>query len=193
MISKKKQGKFKTLKDLIPEDVEPGSAKDGGMAEMPTIKYDAEFNDKIKKYNSSIRTLDSRFSSLDPISKVMVRVFLKELVIENGVYIPNTTFVRLPTHQGAGYVGEIQNPFPYSNKAIVVAAPESTPYKVGDIVVLSDNPIKAVPTGSGKEATITIPASFMHPDIEVELTPDLDNPNYGYLLIDRYAIEFIMK
>lgn len=193
MINKRKQGKFKTLKDLIPEDVQPGSSNDGGMPQMPTIKYDAEFNSKIKLYNTLIEDLDPRFTSLTPVSKVLVRVFLKELTVENGVYIPNTTFVKLPTHQGSGYVGEVQNPFPYSKKAIVVAAPESTDFKAGQIVILSANPITAVSTGSGKEATITIPASFTHPDIDIELTPDVNNPNYGYLLVDRYAIEFILN
>lgn len=146
----------------------------------------------IAKYNEEIVNLDTTYSSIVPMSKVLVRVFLLEPhVTENGLLEPHKQIIPIPSQNGVGSMMEIESPFPYANKAVVVAIPQLPMYAVqpGDIVQLESNPVKPLVTGHGANATVHIPASYMHPSAKtLEIPRDPTNKHYGYLLIPFHEI-----
>jgi len=183
-----------TLKDLMTPTID-GVASGNESSRVPdlsVIKFNEDMDASIKQYNKNILELDPEYTKLKPMQKVLVRVFLKELrKTEDGLYLPNTEFVRLKTHAGVGYVGEVESPFPYSQKAVVVSVPDSvTTIKSGDIVYLSNKPIQAVPDGSGNEARITIPNAFIHPELGDDLSTNPNDRLYGYLQVNYFEIDF---
>lgn len=148
--------------------------------------YDQKELELIRTYNANLTTLDPLYASTQPLAMVLVRVFLSEPSIsENGLLIPHRQLVQIPTQNGQAILQEIESPFPYSNKAIVVATPPlSSVLKPGDIVQLHSNPIKAQSQGAGKNASIHIPSAYVRPEKGDTLIPtDVTNQHYGYLLI----------
>lgn len=147
---------------------------------------------QIAAYNKAIMTLDEDYKSIVPMSKVLVRVFLLEPhVTENGLLEPHKQVIPIPTQSGVGSLMEIESPFPYANKAVVVAIPQLPMYAVqpGDIVQLESNPVKPLVSGRGANATIHIPASYMHPSApSLNIPQDPNNKHYGYLLIPFHEI-----
>lgn len=161
--------------------------------------FDEKWNNDLKAYNENIHQLDEDYASLKPLSNVLIRVMVNPMEEdENGLLKPNTVPVKVETNNGVGISGFVQNPFPFSQKAIVVAKPESvTQFNVGDIVILTNAPVIGV-KGRGDEAVLKIPNKFIHPDYAgkyfMEIPPqDPTDKNYGYLLVNPYDISFIYK
>lgn len=158
--------------------------------------YNDELNNQIIKYNSEIFNLDPEYTSLRPLKKLIVRVFLKEMKRTNGgLLIPNVVMVKKPTQSGIDYVGEVEAP-PYSKKAIVVAVPKHFEeyMKPGTVIILEDEVIEASVLGRSQEATVRIKNAFVHPEKNLSQFPE--NPSsadYGYLAIPYEAISFIIQ
>jgi hypothetical protein len=147
--------------------------------------------ESIIAYNNNITTLDEDYARVQPMSKILVRSFLLEPnKSEHGLLEPHKQLISIPTNAGVGSLMEIESPFPYSDKAIIVAVPEGyTSIKPGDIVQLESNPIKPVTQGHGANATIFIPHSYMHPDAKsLEIPRNSSDKHYGYLLIPYHEI-----
>lgn len=169
------------------------------------LEYDQDLEEKeeitqdqlkaIFEYNKNIQNLDTDYSSITPTSKVLVRVFLLEpYTTDNGILEPHTQLLRVPTNSGYGSTVSLESPFPYSNKAVVVAVPPSfSMIKPGNIVQLETNPIKPIVTGSGANASVHVPFAYMHPSApSFEIPRDSRDKHYGYLLIPFHEISTIV-
>jgi hypothetical protein len=191
---KKKPLHKTTIKDLTPLLEKGQSQPTDNSTAISTYEtfYNKNTVQAILDYNTNVINLDPSYTSLKPINKLLVRVFLKEIkVTESGLIIPNTEMVKRPTHSGYGSIDEVESPFPYSQKAVVVAVPPFVKdIEPGDIVYLNTKPIKPEVVGTGQEAMITIPNAFIHPELGSELTTDFNSPLYGYLKINYTDIDF---
>lgn len=172
------------------------SQKERVVSQIKESNYNLDLFESIERYNSNIMNLDSLYSELQPINDVLLRVFL--LVPEktaNGLVVPFKKFVPIPTKAGVGSWAEVESPFPYSTKAIVVSAPiENKYFKAGQIVQLANDQVEAQVVGSGEDAYIRIKNGFMHPDSNLTIAPkDPNNIHYGYLLVPSYEIKTIIK
>lgn len=145
---------------------------------------------QIQEYNANITTINPLYESVTPLTGYIVRVFLFEPKQENGVLLPYKQLVSVPTMNGQAEFAEIESPYPYSNKAIIVSAPvTSTLLKQGDIVQLGSNPVKPQVQGRGHNATVAIPAAYIHPEAKTfQIPTKLTDPHYGYLLIPLHEI-----
>ncbi len=189
-LSMKSFAQNEELEPIFEDDMQPRENEE----DFP-IAWDAKFNDTLKEYNEKITELNPLYSSLVPRHKVLVRIFAKELTITpDGLVLPNTQRVSIPTKAGYGTIGEVENPYPYSRKAVVVAVPEYvkdlTP---GMLVQLGEDQTRGMAIGAGAGAVITIPNCFTHHSF-TENEPPIDpmNPHYGYLLVDSRFIEMIL-
>lgn len=145
--------------------------------------------DAIFEYNNSIKNLDELYLSVRPLQRILVRVMLLEPSrSESGMLIPYKQTLPVPTQSGVGSLMEMESPWPYSNRAVVVATPElSTFLKVGDIVQLDSPPVRI--GGNAQNATIIVPSAYMHPDANTIMLPtNPSNKHYGYLLIPTHDI-----
>jgi hypothetical protein len=157
-----------------------------------------EKNNQIIKYNETIQNLDPVYANLNPLNHIIVRVVLKEMQrTESGLLKPNTIFVKKPTESGFGYIAEMESPFPYTLKAIIVAVPDQfkDKFKSGQFVYLNEEQVEAVALGKGNNAAIRIKNVFTHPEFFVESgTPsEPANQHYGYLKVNPYNIDFIVN
>lgn len=183
-----------SMKNFANEGLEPHFQEDEYSAaeEDFPIVWDEKFNNKLKAYNKTVTELDPLYSTLSPRSKILVRVFTKELVeTKDGVIIPNTQRVPIQTQAGHGTLGEVENPWTYSTKAVVVGVPEFIKdLQPGDLVQLGEEPTRGVPLGAGHGAMIVIPNAYTHYDCK-EMSPPVepDDQHYGYLLVESRFIE----
>lgn len=175
--------------------LEPVFEDDTYTAKEENFDWDMNFSKDLITYNSNITTLDPLYSTLVPRGKVLVRVFTKELTVTSeGLVLPNMQRVPMPTKAGFGTLGEVDNPYVYDTKAIVVAVPEYvkdlTP---GMLIQMGESPTQGVPLGAGEGAMIVIPNAFTHYTYK-ETSPPVDpkDPHYGYLLVDSRFIEMIL-
>lgn len=148
----------------------------------------------IYEYNRNVTTLDEDYANIVPTSKILVRVFLHEPhTTEHGLLEPYRQLIPIQTNAGVGTLMEIESPFPYTNKAIVVSVPAGyTSIKPGNLVQLESNPIKPIATGNGANARIHIPLSYMHPTAPtLEIPQNCKDKHYGYLLIPYHEISTI--
>lgn len=145
---------------------------------------------RIKEYNSNIAIIDPLYANVTPLSAYIVRVFLFEPKQEDGVLIPYKQLVSVPTANGQAEFAEIESPYPYSNKAIIISTPVTSGLlKQGDIVQLGSNPVKPQVQGRSHNATVAIPAAYIHPNAGTfQIPTKLTDPNYGYLLIPIHEI-----
>lgn len=153
-------------------------------------EIDSSANDLLIAYNENIFNLNPEYTELKPIRKVLLRVFtLPAKTDDNGILIANTLYVKKLTDSGFGYAGEIENPFPYSKKAVVIAVPEvlKSSLNVGEIVLLSDDQVNAVTAGSGNNAEVIIKNAFVRPDVYLkrQIPTEPSNAHYGYVLVAR--------
>jgi hypothetical protein len=158
-------------------------------------EIDLAANEALITYNENLFNLNPAYLELKPIRKVLLRVFvLPAKVDDNGIIIPNTLYVKKLTDSGFGYAGEIENIFPYSKKAVVVAVPEvlKSSLNVGEVVFLSDDQVNAVTAGSGNNAEIIIKNAFVRPDVYLkrQIPTEPTNEHYGYVLVDYADIQF---
>lgn len=167
----------------------PDELEDEFVEEAPIVSQE-ELN-AIYEYNSNIVNLDADYANVTPMSKILVRLFLHEPnKTENGLLEPYKQLIPVQTNSGVGSLYHIESPFPYSNKAVIVAVPLGyTSIKPGDIVQLESNPIKPVSNGHGANATVSIPHAYMHTSApSLEIPRDPTNKHYGYLLLPFHEI-----
>jgi hypothetical protein len=195
---KDKQSNKTSINDLLNEhrkqdgnpiskqmDIASNNIKDEMMSQS---ELESVFN-----YNNNIRNLDSTYMNVKPLNKVLVRVFLLEpSKTEGGLLIPQKQVLPVPTNSGVGSLMEIESPYPYSNKAIVVSTPSATSLKVGDIVQLESAPVRIA--GSGHNASVVVPNGYMHPNANTIILPtDPSNMHYGYLLVPSFDIMAVIN
>lgn len=198
-MAKDKRAKKVSLNSLIHENQVEGSPERSEDT-VGIDKFDSEYNDKLIAYNEKVAELDPKYSSLKFRNQILVRVFVRPMVKDdNGVLLPNRAPVYAQTQSGLGVIGEMENPYPYENKAVLVCVPDKPGYedlKQGEIVYLKDNPVRAISVGKGDRAEIRIPNSFIHPDDRSKYmtaaAEDPSDPNYGYVKVDNYEIEIIL-
>lgn len=184
-----------SMNDILNKYQEKDPVTRQAQKEMESIKeivINSEENDKIINYNKRVNQLDELYTSLQPLSDVIVRVFLIEPTItESGLIIPHKEIVPISTNNGVGTWAEAESPFPYSKKAVVIAVPKDHPnLSPGDIVMLSGNPIEAKTHGTSNNAYFRIKNEFFHPDSNFTQTPqDPNDRHYGYLLVSNYDIK----
>jgi hypothetical protein len=154
--------------------------------------YNEDFEAKIQDYNATITNFHEAYKSFVPFRDVLVRVYLKPTTrSESGILLPNIDYLPIKTNNNVGTLIEVPNPYPYTRKAVIVNVPEGTTHvATGDSVLLGRNMVASELVGKGKEATVRIPACFIHPEVSETTTPPLDpeNPNYGYCLIPSFEI-----
>jgi hypothetical protein len=158
-------------------------------------QYTDKFFEDIVNYNNQVTTLDQDHTRLKPVSEVLVRVFLKEPErTKNGLIIPIKKLVPIPSRSGVGSWAEVESPFPYSTKAVVIAAPENTGFTPGQIVQLATNQVEVQVVGNGEEASVRLKNAYLHADSNIDYPPkDPNNKYYGYLLIPSYEIKMILN
>lgn len=143
----------------------------------------------IFQYNANIKNLDELYSSITPFSKILVRVYLLEPSrSEGGLLTPYRQKLPVPTNVGVGSMMELESPYPYDGKAVVVAVPQHNTFlKPGDVIQLEIAPVRL--SGVGQNATIQIPNGYLHPDANTTIVPtNPDNRHYGYLLVPSHEI-----
>jgi hypothetical protein len=143
------------------------------------------------EYNRNVLALDPLYASVHPLNGYIVRVFLNEpTVTDSGLLIPFRQMVAIPTQNGMADYAEIETPIPYANKAVIVSTPPHSQFlKVGDIVQLGNNPVRTQAAGKGKNASVSIPAAYMHPEAKtIEIPTEINNQHYGYLLVSLQDI-----
>jgi len=144
----------------------------------------------ISDYNNNIHNIDELYSSVQPLGAYIVRVFLIEPEQSNGVFVPYKQLVSVPTQNGMAEYAEIESPFPYSNRAIIVATPPTSSFlSKGDVIQLGSNPVKPQVNGRGNNATVSIPSAYIHPDAKTyEIPRKIDSKHYGYLIVPVHEI-----
>lgn len=188
----KKTSKRFSMKDLHAEHKDIDGVKE--VAEKANeneieLIYNESFEEKTKAYNEVVSNLDVRYKSLVPFHKILVRMYMKSVRDENGMIIPD----KVPVRSRQGHViGEIDNPYPYSKKAVVVAKPEHIKnINIGDTLLLRQSPVIGQEL-TGDDAFIAVAGGFIHPD-HVEkyhrFPTDPEDENYGYVLVDYHEIE----
>lgn len=139
---------------------------------------------QFKTYNDNIKNIAEVYSTFEPAtSHLLLRLFTKEIVQEEGLYRPNKTSVTIPTQAGYGAKQLIDDPFNFSRKAYVVAVGEGfSAYKTGDTVYLKDV-VQAVPLASQGSIGITLKDQFVHPDSNLDEMPlDPTSEHFGYVI-----------
>lgn len=158
------------------------------------ITYTDEYFNQIQKYNKELEDLDPDFASFKPTSKVLVRAAVVEpFVDESGLIYANMATVAVNTPNGMTHK-EIEQPYGFANLAVVVAAPEHSPYKQGDKVMLSFKAIQCESFGNTKIGFKIVPANaFLKPTvINSEIPKKVTEKDFGYLLVNAYEIEGIL-
>lgn len=190
-MAKDKPAKLKNMRDLVDEHQE-----NTGLA-APEVNddefiFDEEFNNRLLDYNKEIENLDSRYTDLRPLNKIIVRSYVKNLKDENGLIQPNTAPIVIPTRSGVGALQLLDNPWPYSKRAIIVSIPSwEQELKVGMTIQLNNAPVRAMNRGS--DYGLAMPNGFQHYEYEdIEPPKDPEHEDYGYLLVDRTEIEVIL-
>jgi hypothetical protein len=187
-----------SMKDLLNEH----RKKDGNIKNQQidlasnSIKDELMTQEQLQavfKYNESVTELDTLYTSVRPLNKVLVRVFLLEpSKTENGLLIPHKQVLPVPTNSGVGSLMEMESPYPYSNKAVIVSAPQMVSVKPGNIVQLESAPVRI--SGVGHNASIVVPYGYMHPDANsVIISTDPANRHYGYLLVPSHEIMVVLN
>lgn len=162
-----------------------------------TFEYNDEVIEDLKNYNKNIEDIDDIYKGVKPRFKVLLRCFVSEVrKDDNGLIIPNTIPIPIPTKSGMGDMALVETPWPYSKKAVVIAAPEGSNLEKGDIVMLAKQPITGV-VGRGNNAMLSISDGFIHPDEQGKypagFPTDPNDKNYGFLLKADYDIEIELK
>lgn len=159
------------------------------LREQKLRAVDEKVQEDIVWYNEEgIHLIPEKYRNLLPLGGILVRVFLKELQkTESGLYMPNTIAVEIKTDARMGNYAEVDSPFPYSNRVLIVATSRHYQDTIpeGSVGVLVEAPITAA-MGTGKMAQLAIPDGFLHPEEigKYDGAPeDIRDPNYGFLFI----------
>lgn len=192
----KRSGKTFNMSQLHNEHKQGADVKNEASLEFDgkiDSKYTDEFEDKCVAYNATVTELDPKYTGIVPNGKILVRCFVKLAKrSESGLIEPITRPIGIPTQAGIGEVALIDDPLPYSSKAVIIAAATDLveKYSPSKLVILSDGLIKTTSIGRGMGAGVSIPSAFSHPDLhDSEIKPqDPQDRNYGYLMVNPYDI-----
>ena len=195
---KDKPSKSQSMNDYLEElkASEPvATQREAEISNIESENYDEKMYDSIVEYNSKVETLDPDYTSIQPMSDVLVRVFLQ--VPEKtsyGLIIPIKKQLQVPTKAGVGAWYEVESPFPYTTKAVVVSVPKmlQETLKPGQVVQLGNDQVVARIVGNGENASVEVKNGYLHPDA-THATKDPNDKYYGYLLIPSFEIKTIIK
>lgn len=152
---------------------------------------------KIEHYNKNVFTsVTDDYKKIKPLTDILVRVKVNEpRVSDSGLIASNKIYIPVPTKSGVGSLYVVENPYPYSKVAVVIAKPDSiTSLDVGDVVLLSNTPVSGDVKNNGKDAVVEIPKAFVHPNSKLFRVPtDMTNEHYGYLFIPYYEIQMVLE
>lgn len=190
-----------SVNDLVAETAATSIDEAKSKSYEDNLGDEFEYNDALiedlKLYNENITNIDPLYQNLQPRFKVLLRCFVSEITKdENGLIIPNTIPIPIPTKSGFGNMAVVETPWPYSKKAVVIAAPEGSNLKQGDIVMLTKQPITGV-IGNGNNAMLSVSDGFIHPDeagkYAAGFPTDPNDKNYGFLLKADFDIDLKLK
>jgi len=196
---KDKRAKQMTQRDLLEQYKNEDPMEKQIYSQMSTLEEEVmteEQIEAIKNYNENVfNSATEQYKSLKPMTDVLVRVKVNEpRVTEKGLIASNKLYIPLPTQSGVGNLGVMENPYPYSRVAVVIAKPDTvSQIEVGDVVFLSNSPVEGRLTGKGKDAEVVIPKGFVHPLSKTfRLPTDFTNEHFGYLLVPFYEIQMVL-
>lgn len=156
------------------------------------VKNTLTDQEKRQAYNRNITNLDPNFTKLKPLGSYLIRMFVSEdEITKSGLIIPSSAkhFTRSQTN--SGFVGDkIPNPYRFTSKAVIVSAPEfEQELKPGMVVQV----VQLLPIVD-KDTVVDYQNSYIHPD-DLSNTPttDVEDPGFGYAIINRNAIKVIVE
>lgn len=192
-VRKNKPLSKETMNDFIKKNHMTGNSMvkqtAAEQASIHAFKYTDEYMEQVTNYNSNLNQIDELYASVKPIHQILVRFYLHEPKRVGDLVLPFKQVVDTPTNAGPGKFSEIESDFPYTTKAIVIAAPDNNPLQKGDNVVLSNRAIKLRVIGNAANARIDVDG-FVHPDAKLfEIPTDVTNKHYGYVLVDYHEIK----
>lgn len=198
-MAKDKPASKYSMMDMYENDKRQNSGTSRDIAEFTPeesfITFDEKFEEKVNTYNKNITNLDPEYTSVIPYTKILVRLFLRPMQKdENGFILPQERMLRVPTTAGVGDYAHIPDPYPFANKAIVVATPETSSFTPGDVVLLTHNQTGVV--NKGQDGMVVVPNAFIHPDLSSDLEMPLDpsKRTYGYVWVNSQDINgFLSK
>jgi len=155
--------------------------------------------EKREKYNKNIQNHLPNYKKFIPASSyVLVRVYARKFGSVMGKdlqdYAPK---LYISTASGIGEMAPITNPFPFSEKAVVVSTSNSynpLELKPGDDVYLHTEALQIVSPKKGNKDILMPLHHFIHPDTEqlsnFERPPsDIEDSEFGYLCIPYNLIK----
>lgn len=181
----KRPGK-QTLADFMATENKSTPKKAVEQSDVIAPEYTQEYIQKIQGYNKRVTIIDSKYSSLRMNTSILVRCFAYEPVIsEAGIVEPIKAVVPVKTPNGQYAHHYVENPFPFSQKAVVVATPSNSSFKTGDIVLLKEGALSLGHTGDAKNGfDLFVGNSFQYPtDSPSSTVRDMDHVDYGYVTI----------
>lgn len=156
-----------------------------------------EKNDEaIKNYNKNIGNLDPDYASVMPMARVIVRCYhLEAERTENGVYTAPRIPVKQYTQNGVGVNATFDSPWPFSTKAVLVAAPSYMTsqgvFRIGDILQVHKEVVMAAKPSA--DADFELPFGYTLPDYyDFQPPTSVENKHFGYLAFDpKYIITIL--
>ena len=134
----KKPGK-QTLVDFMATENKSTTKKAVEQSDVIAPEYTQEYINGIQEYNNRVKDINPKYSSLKMNTSILVRCFAYEPSIsEAGIVEPIKAVVPVKTPSGQYVHHYVENPFPFSQKAIVIATPPNSSFKTGDIVLLKE-------------------------------------------------------
>ncbi len=192
---REKNLRHRSLLDEMKNDPLKGQVKKAESTLTPQYYTDALLQE-IVDYNKNLSNLDPKYTQPTMLGQILVRCFLYEPnVSEAGLVEPYYAYVDVPTPTGHKHHSE-ENMFPYSLKAVVVNAPETYRLlKQGSIIQLKPNAVQLKAMGDSKGGfEFTVANAFKL--VGNKPTPDpkkINDPNYGYVLINYSDIDCILQ
>lgn len=184
-------GQDKPISNIKPQTNIEDVIGEYGNKEAAKLRYE-----QTHAYNQNIDKLDSNFTKLQPLKKILIRHELVEGTYNEKLdyYDYPSITVDVPTRNGVSVLSKTESPWPYSNIARIISLPpslEDNPkFQVGARIMLPSSLIKVTAvddTGSNFE----VPYMFIHPDIDY-VPDDITDTYYGYSLIGISIPEMII-
>lgn len=190
-MAKDKQASSFSMNDYLHETYDPKqNQQDSINSNLDTFNIDESEFKSVIEYNKNITNLDEDYTKLTPVYDVLVRVFaIEPEITKEGIYIPHTEVLAIPTKNGMANLYEVPSPFPYSTKAVVVSSCDDK-FKQGDIVQVAPVSVKPLVQGTAENAIVVMPKGYVHPDSKLKQVPkDITSKHYGYILVAPFDVK----